>query len=137
MTGVEIVAGRAVGYLLRRLRRVDGLQVLGLDSALEELRQLVVRTLGDDSALVLLRQQAAEGTVSERTKRRAADAIAEAAECYDEFAVSLRHLIDRLTDLDRQAGSTAYRFRSAVRDHACEGIQGVVHGAMNTGEADS
>jgi hypothetical protein len=132
MTGVEVLAGAAVGYLLRRLRKRDGLEVLGLDTALEELRQLLVRMIGDDSALVRLREQAEMGEVSERTKRRTADAIAEAAESDYLFYDELQHIIERLSDLDRQAGTTLHTVNVA-RDTTRVGAQDT----LNIRSADS
>jgi hypothetical protein len=111
VVGLELVAGYLVAWAVSKARRV-GRQLdedtdLVLDASLDRLHDLVVTKLGDDPALARLEGEAAEsGEVSERTRRRVADAVAEAAESDEEFSASLLGLIEAL-EHDRPGGEGA------------------------------
>lgn len=112
MTGIEVLAGAALTYLVRKLRRVGGRVDAdidkGMDAGLDALEGLVFGKLGDDPALAALREQAAEGSESERTTRRVHDAIADAAESDADFAQELQRLVAALQEQDQQgAGQTS------------------------------
>ncbi|OIJ66021.1 hypothetical protein [Streptomyces mangrovisoli] len=102
MTGIELLAGAAVGYLVRKLRRVAGRadaevdQVL--DTGMDAIHELVTRQLSGDTALETLVAETAngDGEVRERTLRRVSDAVAEHAENDAGFAEQLRRLVDEL-----------------------------------------
>jgi hypothetical protein len=106
VTGVEVLAGVAVGYLVRKLRRVGGRVDAEVDRAvdagLDGLHELVSEALGDDPALAVLEEQATQGGESERTVRRVTDAIADAAENDSGFAGRLQQVIE---DLQRREGA--------------------------------
>jgi hypothetical protein len=111
MTGLEVLAAAAVGYLIRKARRVgrrvdaDVDQVL--DAGMDALDDLVTGRLGTDGALETLRRQAGRGEVSERTERRTVDVIAETAEIDATFAAALGDLIERLQRRERALGVIA------------------------------
>ncbi|MFK0173277.1 hypothetical protein ACIQU5_31285 [Streptomyces sp. NPDC090306] len=98
--GLELVAGAAVGYLVRKVRRVgsraDGEVDRVLDEGMDALHDLVSGVVGDDPAVNRLLEQAGDGEVTERTTRRATDAIADTAEEHPHFADELAGLVDRL-----------------------------------------
>jgi hypothetical protein len=102
MTGIELVAGAAVGYVVRKLRRVgeraDGEVDRVLDAGVDAVHELVSGALGGDPALAALEAQAREGGVTERTVRRVADAVADAAEADPAFRERLEA---RVTELQR------------------------------------
>lgn len=114
MTGIEVVAGVAAGYLVRKLRRVGGRADAEVDRALDggvdALHALVDRVLPGDPSLARLYEhaQAVEGDVPERTLRRAADAIADAAQENEAFGRQLRELVGEL-QRQEQAVSNAPR----------------------------
>jgi hypothetical protein len=101
VTGVDLLAGAAVGYLLRKARTVAA---PGADEPVNEILaagadrvcELITQTLGGDSVLELLDAQARAGTESERTVRRAQDAIAERLEADQEFRRHLELMLGEL-----------------------------------------
>jgi hypothetical protein len=109
--GLELVAGYLAAWAVGKARRV-GRQLdedtdLVLDASLDRLHDLVVAKLGDDPALAKLEGEAAgAGEVSERTRRRVADAVAEAAESDEEFSASLLGLLEVL-ERGRRGGESA------------------------------
>jgi hypothetical protein len=117
VTGIELAAGAAVGYLVRKLRRVgqqaDAEVDRALDAGMDAVHDLVTTRLGSDPALEVLTEQAAVGPVSDRTIRRVTDAVADAAEADPAFAERLRRLVDDLqsreggvTNVSQQAKAT-------------------------------
>lgn len=100
MIGVEVLAGVAVTYLVRKLRpvgaRLDAEVDRAVDAGLDALHELVSDTLRDDPGLAILETQAPTGGESERTVRRVTDAIAEAAENDPGFARRLQRVIQDL-----------------------------------------
>ncbi|MFC0037343.1 hypothetical protein [Actinomadura rayongensis] len=115
MTGVEVLAGVAVGYLVRKLRRVGGRADVEVDRALDEgmdaLHDAVTRRLGQDDVLRRLEAEAADGAEpTALTVRRSGDAIAQAALDDPGFAAELEALVARLDELAAadalSAGST-------------------------------
>ncbi len=114
--GLELVAGAAVGYLVRKVRRVGSRADAEVDRVLDEsmdaLHELVSGVVGDDPAVTRLLEQAGDGEVTERTTRRATDAIADMAEENPEFAGELAASVDRLqrheAGLAQQSGVSAH-----------------------------
>lgn len=109
MTGVEVLAGMAVAYLVRKLRRVGGQADAEVDRALDEgmntLHEAISRRLGQDRALERLETEAADGAEpTELTVRRSTDAIAQAALDDADFAGELEALITRLDELAAASG---------------------------------
>lgn len=119
MTGMELIAAAAVGYLVRKLRRVGGRADAEVDRALDRsmdaLHALVSRVLPDDPALARLFEQAqtTDSEVSERTRRRAADAIADAAQENETFAKQLRELVDELQSQEQATPASAGGVRAS------------------------
>jgi len=106
---VELVTGYLVAWALRKARRVgagldrdvDGV----LDVSLERLHQAVDRKLGNDPAVEKLTAEAVTAeSVSDRTRRRVSDAVAEAAEGDPAFGGTLRAV---LAELARSAPAAA------------------------------
>lgn len=148
MTGLELLAGAAVGYLVRKARRVgrraDAEVDRALDAGMDALHEAISRALPDDPALVRLQQQAqaGDGEVPERTVRRATDAIADVAEEDREFAERLRELVEALQRQEQAAGAGGVNASggatAAGRDvvqHAETGgvIAGNITGGVKTG----
>jgi hypothetical protein len=106
--GVEVLAGTAVGYLIRKAQRVahraDGHVDDALDVGTDRVCGLVEGALGLDPVLTQLNEQSQAGTASDRTIRRAEDAIAEKAEADVGFRQQLELL---LTKLERVPGGIA------------------------------
>lgn len=104
--GLEVVVGYLIAWAVSKARRV-GAQLdsdvdLVIDAELDRLHDLVAARLGLDPALEKLELTAAAGEeVSDRTRRRVADALADAAEADDEFAAGLQTALDNL----RRAGA--------------------------------
>ena len=97
---MDVLAAAAVGYLVRKARRVghraDEHVNEVLDVGTDRVCDLVQRFVAGDSALKLLSVQAGTGTESERTLRRAEDAITEALESDPAFAEALESLVTKL-----------------------------------------
>jgi len=136
---VDLVAGAAVGYLVRKARRVsapldtDADPVL--DANMDALHRLVDGAIGDDPALTRLLEQAGDGEVTERTTRRATDAIADRAEEDSGFADELAASVDRLQR--HEAGLAPHAGISVARDLRVETggvvVSGNVSGGVTTG----
>ncbi|MFE5919221.1 hypothetical protein [Streptomyces sp. NPDC056468] len=67
-----------------------------LNESMDALHELVSGVVGDDPAVTRLLEQAVDGEVTERTTRRATDAIADVAEENPGFAAELAASVDRL-----------------------------------------
>jgi hypothetical protein len=109
VTGIEVVAGMAVAYLVRKLRRVgdraDAEVDRALDAGMDSLHKAISRRLGHDQALLRLETEAAESAEpTELTVRRSTDAIAQAALDDPDFAGELEALVARLDELAAAAG---------------------------------
>jgi hypothetical protein len=82
---IALVTGYLVAWAVRKARRVgkavdDDVDEV-LDASLDRLHRLISAKLGDDPAMERLQvEAAATGAVSERTRRRVDDAVAEAVE---------------------------------------------------------
>ncbi|MDC2960414.1 hypothetical protein PO587_38925 [Streptomyces gilvifuscus] len=107
MTGVELLAGAAVGYLVRKLRRVGGRADAEVDRALDAgmdgVHDLLSTKLGQDRAVEALQAQAESpgSELSERTVRRVVDVVADEIEADPEFARQLRLLVEELQRCER------------------------------------
>jgi hypothetical protein len=103
--GVDVLAAAAVGYLVRKARRVgrraDDAIDEALDAGTDRVVELVERWVEGDPAVELLESQAEAGAESERTLRRATDAVAERLEANPQFARELDALV---TELARTPG---------------------------------
>jgi len=106
MVGVDLLAGAVVAYLIRKARRVGGRADEHVDAVLDagtdRICELIEGSMGDDRVLSLLDEQAQAGTETERTVRRAEDAIAEKLEA-DE--VLQRRLEALLRELEGRPGA--------------------------------
>ena len=128
MTGVELVAGAAVGYLVRKLRRVAGRADTevdrALDAGMDAVHELVTTKLSADPSLAMLAEQAPADQVSDRTVRRVTDAVADAAETDADFAEQLNQLVQDLQHQEAAAGSGG-----SVQQHAQASGHGRVYQA--------
>ena len=102
--GLELVAGYLIAWATRKGRRagarLDAEADLVLDAELDRLHELVAAKLGPDSALAKLEHSAGTGAeVSERTRRRVADALDEAADDDPRFAEQLAAVLSVLQHL--------------------------------------
>ncbi|MFF5538612.1 hypothetical protein ACFY71_40225 [Streptomyces cinerochromogenes] len=110
--GVEIAVGYVFAWLVAKGRRVAGRADAeidrGLDAGMDRLHDLVSRKLGQDPALERAREEAEAGQTepSERTRRRLADSLADAAERDGAFAEALEKLVEEL-QAGAGTGSTA------------------------------
>ncbi|MEU6548500.1 hypothetical protein [Streptomyces sp. NPDC046859] len=137
--GVDLVAGAAVGYLVRKARRVsapaDGDADHVLEANMDALHDLVSGAVGDDPALTRLLEQAGDGEVTERTTRRATDAIADLAEEDSGFATELAASVDRLQR--HEAGLGPHNGINVAHDLRVETggvvVGGNVSGGVTTG----
>lgn len=107
--GVEVLAAAVVAYLLRKAarvgRRADRELDQALDVGMDRLHEVVTARLGADTALTRLQEQAADGgEPTERTLRRAEDAIADAAEEDQGFAAQLEALVKALAARETAGG---------------------------------
>jgi hypothetical protein len=104
VTGLELVAGAAVGYLVRKARRIgrraDADVDLALDAGMDALHRVVSEALKGDSSLTTLEEQAQAGSDTDRTRRRVQLAIEQAAEDDTSFADQLGELVSRLQKLE-------------------------------------
>jgi hypothetical protein len=102
VTGVELLAAAAVGYLVRKLRRVGGKADAEVDRVLDEgmdaLHELISARLGRDGALERLQAETQASAETELTVRRSADAIAQAVLDDDHFAARLTQLVESLDE---------------------------------------
>ena len=101
VAGLELVVGYLIAWSVGKARRagarLDDDVDLVIDVELDRLHDVVVAKLGADPALNKLEQAvAATGEVSERTRRRVADALADAADDDHEFAATLAALLSEL-----------------------------------------
>lgn len=143
VVGLELIAGYLVAWGVRKARRagerLDSDVDEVLDAGLDRLHDLVVTKLGDDPAVTRLEVEAAAGEVSERTRRRVADAVAEAAEWDVTFGGALEDLVGGLARLGAPATITASGLRSVAAggnvDVRAEGgsVAGVSLGDVNLG----
>ncbi|WP_037636110.1 hypothetical protein [Streptomyces katrae] len=120
MTGIELLAGAAVGYLMRKLRRAaepaDAEADQAFDIGMDAIHDLVSRQLSGDTALETLVTEVGRGggEVSERTVRRVSDAVAEHAERDAGFAEQLQRLVDAVESRAGSAGATGTVHQSAT-----------------------
>ena len=141
--GLELVAGAAVGYLVRKARRVGSRADAEVDRVLDEsmdaLHELVSGVVGDAPAVTRLLEQAGDGEVPERTTRRATDAIADMAEEDPDFAAELATRVDLLQR--HEAGLAQHGGVSVTRDLRVETggvvVAGDVTGGVTTGHHPS
>jgi hypothetical protein len=96
VTDADPLAAAAVGYLVRRARRADTAVDEILDTGTDRVCELVTTALGDEPVLAQLDTQARKGTETERTRRRAQDAIADKLEADAGFAGQLEQLLRQL-----------------------------------------
>lgn len=132
MTGLEVLAGAAVMYLVRRAGRKPGTavdQVVDqvLDAGMDELTDLVGEVLGADDDLAALQQEAGEGGVDKFTQQITETKIARAADRDADFADRLQSLVDRLEERDRQLGGQSTT--ASVRQNAKASGHGRVYQA--------
>ncbi|MQY28808.1 chromosome partitioning protein [Nocardia aurantia] len=137
--GIELLAGYAVAYLVRKLRRVghraDREVDRALDTGMDRLHDLIGRVLGDDPALRKLESETGSGTESERTVQRLRLAIEAAAEADAAFAAELEKLVTsvRAAEVHAEGQGVAAGGDISVRatDHGVAAV--TIHGSVSTG----
>ncbi|MEU0815209.1 hypothetical protein ACWCQW_09940 [Streptomyces mirabilis] len=111
MTGVEVAVGYAFAWLVRKARRVAGRADAevdrGLDAGMDRLHDLISAKLGDDPALQRAAEEAEAGLEepSERTRRRLADSLDDAAERDTAFAEALQQAVAEIQAVSQTAGA--------------------------------
>jgi hypothetical protein len=122
IAGLELVVGYLIAWVTRKARRartrLDADTDLILDTELDRLHDLIVAKLGTDPALGKLEQDVAAGDpVSDRTRRRVEDALAEATDNDPDFAASLADVLAALGAAPSVAGeATGERSAAAGGD---------------------
>jgi hypothetical protein len=100
---VEIAVGYVCAWLVGKARRVAGRADAevdrGLDAGMERLHEVVSGALGEDPALERAADEAGDGEVSARTRRRLTDALDEALEHDGELAATLREVLGEIAAL--------------------------------------
>jgi len=119
MIEVGLVTGYLIAWAARKVRRVgkslDDDVDMALDSGLNRLHDVVAGKLAGDPALATLAVEAADsGKISDRTRRRVEDAIAEAAEHDMSFAYLLAEVLAELQLHSPGQSTTASGDRSAA-----------------------
>ena len=110
MTGIDIAVGYVFAWLGRKAKRVGGgadREVdRSLDAGMDRLHELVSRKLGEDPALTRAAEEVAQGQEqpSERTRRRLADSLEDAAEHDPGFQQALAALVAQLQEAAAAAG---------------------------------
>lgn len=141
MTGLELVAGYAVGYLLQKWRRVAGRVDTevdhALDTGMDRVHELISTKLAGDTALATLEEQALVGAEKLRTQDRVEGAIIDAAEDDPDFAQQLEQLVTQLREDDTgaSAGDHGVAAGRDVNIRAKSGgvAAGVIHGSVTPG----
>jgi len=116
VSGVEVVVGFLIAWLVRRAKhvgeRIDGKIDATLDEGLDKLHDVVARKLGKDPALAVLEDEIAEaGEATTRTQARVRLALEEAVEGNEAFAAELAAAIRDIQAASRGPGTI-------VGDHA-------------------
>lgn len=100
VTGLEVAVGFLVAWFVRKAghagKHLDAMADEVLDAQLDRLHEVVVRKLGNDSALEQLQLEAAKGDVGTRTQARVRLALEEAAEQDKTFAADLDAALAKL-----------------------------------------
>jgi hypothetical protein len=108
VTGIELVIGYLIAYSWRKARKVGKRADLEvdqvLDAGMDRLHDLVAGKLAKDPSLAKLTEQAAAGTVSERTRQRVQLALEDAAETDPSFLAEITSLAEQLQAGEQNAG---------------------------------
>jgi hypothetical protein len=133
--GIEVVLGALITWAAGKARRLgkalDGVVDEMVDGAAarvnDKVREVVLGKLGRDAAVRKLELEVAEsGEVSDRTRRRVADAVEAAAEDDPEFAAELEAAITEA----KQHGSVATYGGRVVEGTAQAFSGGIAFGAV-------
>ncbi len=141
VTGLELVAGYAVGYLLQKWRRVAGRVDTevdhALDTGMDRMHELISTKLVGDTALARLEAQASVGDEKPRTRERVEGAIIDAAEDDPDFAQQLEQLVTQLREHDAGASTGDYGVAAGrdmnIRAKSGGVAAGVIHGSVTPG----
>jgi len=117
--GLELAVGYLIAWVTRKAGRVgnqlDADADLILDTELGKLHDLIAAKLGTDPALAKLEQQATTGQqVTDLTRRRVEDALADAADTDPDFAASLTTVLETLASITPPTAAVATGERSAA-----------------------
>jgi hypothetical protein len=132
VVGVEVVIGTLIAWAVGKARRagkaLDGLADEVVDAGAAKVRDVVLAKLGDDSSVRKLAEEAAEtGEVSERTRKRVALAIEDAADEDRQFAEALEAA---LAEAGRHGGAVASHGGTAVSGNAEARDHGIAIGGV-------
>jgi hypothetical protein len=137
VTGLEVVVGFLVAWVVRKARRVggqaDAVVDEVLDASMNRLHKVVTAKLGTDPALELLEFEAAEtGEVGTRTQARVRMSLEEAVESDPSFAQELTAAVREAQVASGQAvaGDHAVAINGGVHGGAGITIGGVTGGSV-------
>ncbi|MEU0431910.1 hypothetical protein ABZ153_09730 [Streptomyces sp. NPDC006290] len=138
---MELVAAAAVTYLVRKAgrvgRRADEEVDRALNEGMDRLHDLIGAKLGADPVLDQLAEQAGTGVVTERTERRVALAVVDAAEADQDFAARLQEMVEALQRREggeRGGAGSVHNLISGGIQHGTV-VQGRDFGTVNLGAA--
>ena len=102
--GLDLAVGYLIAWVTRKAGRagkhLDADADLVIDTELGKLHHLIAAKLGADTALAKLEEQTAAGEqVSDLTRRRVTDALADAADTDAQFAASLTAALSALASI--------------------------------------
>ncbi|MFE6870096.1 hypothetical protein ACFVFS_26510 [Kitasatospora sp. NPDC057692] len=138
--GAEIAVGYVFAWLVRKARLLAGRADTEVDQALgagmDRLHELVAGALGQDPALERAAEEAEQGELSARTRRRLTDSLEDAAERNPDFSGRLAELVEALRGLDGGRAAAASVTNTISGSHIYGPvIQGrdVSHNTITTG----
>ncbi|SOE15077.1 hypothetical protein SAMN06272775_6008 [Streptomyces sp. 2323.1] len=111
MTGIEIAVGYVFAWVVRKSQRLSARADTEvdrvLDAGMDRVHNLVSAKLGQDPALERAREEAKAGReeLTERTRRRLADALEDAAERDPDFAEAVRAAVAELQQVQHSTGA--------------------------------
>jgi hypothetical protein len=135
MIGLEVLAGYAVAYLVRKARglghRADVEVDRALEAGMDRLHELVSGKLGADPALVKLEREARDGAESPRTLQRVQLALEEAAESDAGFAELLEKAVAQLRAKDPSVAAGDHGVAAGGDVHITADRGGVAAGVID------
>ncbi len=141
MTGLEVVVGFLVAWVVRKGRRVAGRVDAevdqALDASLDRLHEVVVGKLGRDPSVEKLHAEVEQsGAASPRTQDRVRLALEDATEGDSDFATALQAALTRVQTVQGAGGATAGHQGVAISgdvraDHGGVAFGGVTGGSVS------
>jgi hypothetical protein len=141
VTGLDVVVGFLVAWVVRKARwvagRVDAEVDQALDASLDRLHEVVVGKLGRDPSVEKLQAEVEQsGTASPRTQDRVRLALEDAVEEDSDFAAALGAALSRVQTVQGAGGARAGRQGVAISgdvraDHGGVAFGGVTGGSVS------